>query len=796
MQRQNYLLSFLRWRRFQWWLFILSVFSVLLAFLPLFNILGYEFSLALALVGSIAGAHLGSGSIASVRNNKVSISPNLHSSNLGMVSLLTKISTANLLLLILPLIIITLNGLRIKNCDYWEGLGFFALMPLCSILLSSIVGSLWAIVIPKSPIATFCSIATVFFFIIWELYQFYAAPPIFSYDPFAGYFPGTLYDENVTIPSALIFYRFYNLIWTGALISLINIFYNSQTQKIRWSRPQLHQKKGIIIAIVLVMGGSVFWGQRSSLGFHQNSASIQARLGGTLRTTHFTIYYPAEIDESEVERLSQDHEFRYSQLSSLTGFNPSHITSYIFRSAEEKQHLMGAGRTFIAKPWRMEIYLQHGEFPHPVLKHELAHVFASLFGDKWFGVSLRWEMTPLPHPVFNVGLIEGFAVAADWHPYGEMDGHQMAAALIRLKLAPPLQSLLGHGFLAEAASRSYILAGSFCRFLLERYGVKKLEAVYSSGGDFQAAYGKALKKLIEDWFHWLNAVVIPPKQLQLAQAHFIRPSIWRRVCSHEVANLLNEAMVMQSQGKTDMAATLFERTCRFDPGDPEHYWRWMRASDAAGKTSNALAIGKQLLQHPAINQPLRRQVLEFIGDINWRSGKIDLASQLFKQAASLPGYPSERRALLLRQWALTQSEEIRHILQQYLNPPFNTSSSNGALAVFLAYRLKELVPQSGLGSFLIGKQLIGRDHFIEALHPLQQALQLPLPSQDFVVEASRLLGQAQTLSHQYFAAAQSFKKLQEMPTLPAGIKLETSDWMERIQWMRTQHQVLQQSPRR
>ena len=41
-----------------------------------------------------------------------------------------------------------------------------------------------------------------------------------------------------------------------------------------------------------------------------------------------------------------------------------------------------------------------------------------------------------------LGLIEGVAVAADWHAVGEVTVHEVAAALRRTGLAPPLRALL------------------------------------------------------------------------------------------------------------------------------------------------------------------------------------------------------------------------------------------------------------------------------------------------------------------------------------------------------------------
>ena len=69
---------------------------------------------------------------------------------------------------------------------------------------------------------------------------------------------------------------------------------------------------------------------------------------------------------------------------------PARIRAWFFRDAEDKKRLMGAAHTYIAKPWRREIYVQHDEFPHDVLRHEIAHIVAGAFGDPFFRVSVRW----------------------------------------------------------------------------------------------------------------------------------------------------------------------------------------------------------------------------------------------------------------------------------------------------------------------------------------------------------------------------------------------------------------------
>ena len=398
----------------------------------------------------------------------------------ALFALVARCVAANLSLLVVPLAVISANALRVKNCDYLEGLAFFGMMPVLSVTLASITGVLWALAVPRAALATFGALLTLLLSVVWGLYRFYAAPAIFGHDPFVGYFPGTLYDEDVAIRAPFLVYRAYNLVWAAAaLFAAAHLF---EPAELRLGRPFRRPVRRRAVprparprpgagrwatpaaAFVLATVGVVLFWLRAPLGFSIDAAHVAHALGGTKHTAHFTIHYPAEMKPAEVALLAQDHEFRYSQLSAIFKASPPRITSFVFRSDEDKRRLMGAGRTLIAKPWRNEIYLNWSPFPHPVLKHELAHVFAGLHGDRLFGVSVRWRRGPVPYPVFNVGLIEGLAVAADWRPYlHELTGHQMAAALSKLDLAPPLPSIFGYGFLANAASRSYVLAGSFCR---------------------------------------------------------------------------------------------------------------------------------------------------------------------------------------------------------------------------------------------------------------------------------------------------------------------------------------------
>ena len=75
---------------------------------------------------------------------------------------------------------------------------------------------------------------------------------------------------------------------------------------------------------------------------------------------------------------------------------------FLFASDAEKGAYMGASHTYIAKPWRGEVYVQAAGFPHPTLGHELAHVVSGSFGVGPFHVA-----GPLGGIIPDPGRIEG-----------------------------------------------------------------------------------------------------------------------------------------------------------------------------------------------------------------------------------------------------------------------------------------------------------------------------------------------------------------------------------------------------
>ena len=686
--------------------------------------------------------------------------------------------------LLTPLAIISLNQLRTPNCNYLEGLAFFGLLPMLSVVISSSIGVSWGLLIPRPKTATAVALLTIVGSLVWSVVRFYNSPAIFAYDPFFGYFPGSLYDEDVSLRAPLLWARAFHVSVAVALLALLAQFVDVHRVQLRWSARRKHTGALLILLICGAAGSALAWGG-GHLGFNVATEDVVRTLGGVMRTEHFEIFYPRTLDRKEADRLAEDHEFRYAQLSSFFGAAPPKLRSFVYKTADQKRDLMGAANVYIAKPWRKEIHIQYKAFPHRVLKHELAHVFAGTYGDPIFGVSLGAYFVP------NVGLIEGAATAVDWRSDGELTPHDQAALLVALNRAPPIEDLFSIRFLHHASNRAYALAGSFCRYLIERFGIAKFATLYRNGGHFVEVYGQALPDLAHAWTLHIQEIKVPKWRIELAKEHFRRPSIFRRPCAHEIANLRREAEEAVTWHEHGRATEIQRTICRYDPDNPKHELVFMRRLARSAGADAALAHRDRFLAHPMLNKPLLRRGLEMLGDYSWIKNKQANAQSYYAQALRLPAGSTGRRVVKLKNLAIQSADPLRRLLMSYLVIPLDRQR-NAARDVHIAKRVAEVLQSTrgypielrGIGLYLLANRLISADECALALPVLRRCLQLNLPTQDFVLEALQYLGECSYKVGDWVRAASAFSRI-ETEAPGSGLRNTARDWLARVEWKKS-----------
>ncbi len=481
-------------RRAVIWGAILTALALLLDFVPLFDLLGYDFSFAVGLCAALAAADIGHGVVAAARARAADgedLAPDLWRLTGRALGLALGV-------LVVPLLLSILDMARVRNCSLLAGLGFYALLPVGTVLYAAPAGVLAGLCFQRRGrlVAFLLPLVSV----LWTLARLYRDPGGASlvHDPFGGYFPGPIYDEALRPPLRLLLYRVANLIWMTTALTFAAAALG------RGRDPRAWRRRPLAIAAALLLGSVAIFASGGRLGFHVQRSDLTRALPGDRHTAHFVLRYdPAEgYAPLDIALMLEDLEFRHEQLRQRLGTEPrGPITVWEFPSAESKKSLVGAGNTLFARPWTREIFVQGDRFPSLRLRHEMAHVFAGAFGDPLFGVSLAWRWHgPLPLPTLASGLVEGIAEAADAGADGEESTiHQEAAAMIAAGRAPPLETVVGAGFSGQSGARAYTIAGSFCRFLLEARGAAAMQRLYRSAGDFVAAYGVPLATLETQW---------------------------------------------------------------------------------------------------------------------------------------------------------------------------------------------------------------------------------------------------------------------------------------------------------
>ena len=753
-------------------LVVLIVLGAGLCFVPLFDVLGYEWCLAMAVAASLAGASLGALRVGRERRERTASAVTAAEAHAGrtVVALWWGATRSVWLCLLAPLGAILLNALRVRNCDLGAGIAWFAMLPLCSAACGAAAGVVVGLVRPwrgrAAPVAI--AVGIVVASVAWGVWRFYAAPPIFGYDPFVGYFAGTLYDEDVAIGRAFGWARLYHFAVAGAALAICARQLDGTWLAL--GRASAGRARATLAAIVLVAGAILLWHGRARLGFALSADDIAHELGAERRTAHFVLHYsPNGPYAKEIAAYAEDDELHWAQLTALFGKAPAPpIHAFLFDNSGQKRALMGAAHTFIAKPWRREIYLQHDPWPQEVTAHELAHVFAGSYGDPIFGIARRGLR-------FNVGLIEGVAVAASWAG-NPLTPHQIVKVLRDAGLvdAGTLGSVMGPRFFGINAAQAYNVAGSFCRFLLDTRGADKLERLYraaGSDGSWQEIYGVSFDSLRDEWLRVVDGQTVPAVERAVAIERLKRPSVFRRPCAHAQALLKQAARAAATAGDRKKALADWNTVCR-DDDSAENALDRVEAMIADGQLAPAQAELSRLRDR--VDPVTRARLLMLAGDVAVLRG----AEPDYDAVAALPlEEPIARLATAKRELAHRPPSEARTQLLQILAAPAGTRDAT--LDLLTLQKLADAHPDDALVHYLLGRQLYGRGRFADAAGALARSLAGTLPDGRFIREAVKMRAMALFRLGKRGEAREIFQAISFDPNAPEGARLEAKQWVAR-----------------
>lgn len=508
----------------RWWV-ALATAGAALTWLPLLSMPGYEWSTGMSLLLGLPGLGLATHAARTVERSVTS----------------TCAIAALLFSAALPSLTVAVLRTRFGSaCDPFINVQFVPVLLVPTALVTAALGAWVASVTSRWWTALLANLGVVLVSAVHTAWPIVFGPQVYAYNHLGGFMPGPLYDEDLSVTPALLWFRLGTVLLAVALSS----------------RGVLRVAAAVSLLALELQG--------VALGFRMNDEALAAALGGRVETDELVLFYPRGFDDERVSRILGDLRFRHHQNVEFFGAAPpGKVHVWWYASTADKQRLVGAANTQFAKPWRREVHVNELGFPHPVIKHELVHAMAAPWGAPPFGVAAGlFGLAP------HVGVIEGLAVAAD-DPVDELTLHEWAAAMKKKGLLPDVAAMMTpQGFYGAPPSRAYTTAGSFLRYLADTHGRDKLRALYRDG-DFEAAYGTSLTALVADYQAFLDTVPLEPAAVNQAFARFRRGSLFDRPCAREVGRLAGDARAAL-RDEPDGALALFSRCRALQPEEPSH----------------------------------------------------------------------------------------------------------------------------------------------------------------------------------------------------------------------------------
>ncbi len=500
------------------YLILIVIFNLFLLEFPLTNVFGFEFSVLNAVLLTLFSGFY----TLSVLKSEAEYKPFLKKDLLSFIPFL-----------ILPLIISITHDLLTVSCSVWDGLLFYSFITLPSVMVGAAAAVLAVIVSPKFRHLVFILIILAILSITF--FELYYNPQIYFYNPVYAYFPGTIYDEAVKVDLKLMIYRSLNLLFFST------VFFAGAYV---WYRKPVISKKLIIYLSVLIP--ALFLYLSPDLGYSTTQKKLKRVLGEVVKTEHFDIYFSPGISGDEIKIITLSHEYYYEQLSHFYNVYPKEkYVSFIFKNDAQKKKYFGSENADVAKPWLREVFTIADNY-NSTLRHEIAHCFAGEFGWGIFDVASG----------FNPALIEGAAVAGA-PEYDLNNIHYMASLAYNNGFRIDLKNLFkGLNFFGQTSGLSYIYAGSFCSYLIDKYGIKKFKRLYSDT-NFEGIYKKDIEQVSNEYLSFISREYKVENKNE-AEYYYGRKPIIYKVCPRYVADRLGDAWNYYAEHNYEEALAVFK----------------------------------------------------------------------------------------------------------------------------------------------------------------------------------------------------------------------------------------------
>lgn len=726
------------------WLTLWTVLFFGIGWLPGFAGLSYPMSIVLGVILGPAGALIAARSVFAARSADETRSANEtargeYSAELSPSDVLFLRALGNALLLFgLATATALVHGLRVGFCEFGSDLLRWLLGPGAGALAAGA----WGAVIGSWPLRFggwrwLFALALPLFSYGVSFVRFYTSPMVFAFDHFVGFFAGTLYDTELGSLERLWTYRLGTAGFVGCAyvwVVVTRAWARRRFEMLRFEMPRFEMLRfgkrrpaklgssaawlwsrifGGACSVVLVV---VVYALGPRLGHYQTDATILDVLKHRAATERCVVHFGAGVSPENAQLLARECTAHVAELERFFDVAaPSKTRVLLFSNADQKAWFMGARHVYIAKPWRREIYIQASGFPHPVLRHELAHVVAGGLGQGPFAIAgSAGGLIPDP------GRIEGFAVAAAPPEDEPLSLLQWASAMKQLGLLPRLTDLFQFGFFATNSSTSYTVAGAFVTWLRAGFGAETLARWYG-GETLQSVTGLELGELEARFRARLDEEQLTENELAAARARFDRPGVLARKCPYQVDAALGEGLGLVAALECADARERLEKVLEMDPTALRAELGLAQCAFAEGSANEARAKYRGIATNHRAHQLFQAVAWERLGDVEWQNGNTDAARAHYERAQALLIEEERLRQLDVKLAGVTAADELE---RQGIASVFFGNQRKGPVAVQTGLSLGRWAESTNhpLALYLIGKQFWAVGDWATAQGYLERAL--------------------------------------------------------------------------
>lgn len=502
-------------------LLVIVIFAIFVQTLPLVQVLNFEFSFLFSILLFIAFGIL---TICYLRKFKT----------FGVLPAIIRMKYKwYLFLLFSPLLISIISNLLFQVCPIFDGVLYYLVIVIPAFYFGSITGALSFWINKRFSYLIFGGILLLFVFA--PILEFYIYPQVYFFNVIVGIIPGTIYDEEILIGSKLIIFRMLHFVlFTTLLYSMFKV--------------GNRKKKNIYYLLLSTLFIAIaFFFLKPILGFSTNKNMLIENLKGKIVTADNIMYYTNNLTLKSQHLLKLEHQYFSKEVERKTKLSTQEkVVSYIFKDRNQKGALFGSKAANVAKPWMNQIFIDYNSVEN-TLEHELTHIYAAKIGSTPFKIA----------DGFNMAMLEGYAMAiAD--NYSGYDIHYMALLAKESGYNFNITELFSRfNFFGQASSLSYITAGSFIKYLIETYGIEKVNLLYQDL-DFEKYIEMNLIELSTEYVQFLGDLNYPINKHR-ANLFFGRNPITKKVCPRTVANDLNSAWNLYSEKNYFSALSAFRK---------------------------------------------------------------------------------------------------------------------------------------------------------------------------------------------------------------------------------------------